>query len=175
MKENKLIKYSLIIAVLGIWGLIGYRVYQSMNPTMTLPTTANNYLPKAVKDQSLSFSVMANYRDPFLSNTITAVATQSSQPFSPPRSVSVAPPPVIKQQPTPKPKRAKRVQFPLIIYKGYIQNNQNQKKRALVKIDKRQKTMTIGDEMEGIRIMGIYTDSLKVVKEGKFKTIRRAL
>lgn len=67
MKNKKNI-YFLIPAVLLIWGIIGFRIYSSINPTNNktkIIVQTGKFQPK-VTIKKESYILLANYRDPFL-------------------------------------------------------------------------------------------------------------
>ncbi|TJY37397.1 hypothetical protein [Pontimicrobium aquaticum] len=70
--NNKLKTYVLLIIVIGVWGLIGFKVWSNFNPDIPEAKAKNlnvSFSPKAnVKIDS--FSIQETKRDPFL-GTIT--------------------------------------------------------------------------------------------------------
>lgn len=60
--------YLLLGAVLFIWGAVGYRIYKGISPSETAlnaETAQVNFKPKEPVEKD-TFSIVADYRDPFL-------------------------------------------------------------------------------------------------------------
>jgi len=71
--KNKKNIYFLIPAVLLIWGVIGYRIVKSINPTppdTTHRVAVVDFKPKAMV-VSKPYTIKADYRDPFLGTMAT--------------------------------------------------------------------------------------------------------
>ncbi|WP_405567968.1 hypothetical protein [Polaribacter sp. Asnod6-C07] len=60
--------YILLLAVLGIWGTIGYQIYNRMNPSVPelKVLLAQNSFQKIPSVTSSMYELQAEYRDPFL-------------------------------------------------------------------------------------------------------------
>ena len=70
-KNNK--TYLLLAVVIGIWGFIGFRLLNVVNPSPienTAFVSNETYVPKQLKARD-TFSLALNYRDPFL-GTVSA-------------------------------------------------------------------------------------------------------
>ncbi len=79
MKKNQR-TYLLLALVLGVWGLIAYRVFGVINPNPTKPeqlVVSNNFKPQGLKERD-TFSIVADYRDPFLGTAPVAKKTKTS-------------------------------------------------------------------------------------------------
>ncbi|AOW20780.1 hypothetical protein [Urechidicola croceus] len=125
MKNKKNI-YFLVPAVLLIWGLIGYRVYKALNPSETRITSAQNiatFIPKKI-EQSNSYEIQANYRDPFL-GTITSKTNTKNTVNSTTNKILTS--------------------FPTIIYKGIVSPRTSRKSAAFfIQINGQQSMLNIG-------------------------------
>ena len=66
MKSKKNI-YFLLPTVLIVWGLLGYRVFSTINPSnnQQIATNATVFKPRQFKEAK-SFTINTSYRDPFL-------------------------------------------------------------------------------------------------------------
>lgn len=66
--KNKTKTYILLLAVLGIWGLIGYKIISTLNPETPespQPDFVENFKPQSVKIKD-TFSIQTLEKDPFL-------------------------------------------------------------------------------------------------------------
>ena len=107
MKNKKNI-YFLLPAVLIIWGLLGYRIFSTVQPNNTsnnLTTSQVVFKPNEFKE-SKPFIVNLDYRDPFLGTTTTVKKTKNK----------------LKIKAKPQPKKP----FPQIVYKGVVSGTTNQ-------------------------------------------------
>ena len=79
--------YTLLIAVLGIWGTIGYQIYQRMNPNVPQikELKVQNTFQKIPIAETSVYKLREEYRDPFLGGypkkKITVVNKTSKTPF----------------------------------------------------------------------------------------------
>ena len=99
MKNKKNI-YFLLPAVLLIWGLIGYRIFNAIQPTTLTQQEVSsvNFTPKPLVTAE-RFSLQMDYRDPFL-----------------------GPKKVVKKtvQPTKRQVKTPAKPFPAVVYKGLV-------------------------------------------------------
>lgn len=162
MKDNKTMKYLLGVALLGIWGLLAFRLYHRYyaNDELMIPI---DYAP--AQDELLrqdSFAILANYRDPFLGNKLqqprisSNTAEDSRFNRRPSRSNRT-----LKKQP---------LVFPKIDYKGTVALK-NGTEAALVTIDHQFMNWRKGERYQGLSLKKIYPDSILVSYKGVEKTI----
>lgn len=134
MKNKKNI-YFLIPAVLFIWGVIGYRIVKTVNPSS--PKNVSVEIIETFKPQTMqemeSYALRVNYRDPFLGTIVTV------KPNSKKRVIAI-----------PK----VQIVFPVIVYKGMIAP-QNKKKLPvfLIQINGQQYVLKLKAEEQGISII----------------------
>jgi len=120
MKNKKNI-YFLLPAVLLVWGLLGYRIFSSVNPTnkrQQTIATFNSFKPQLLQE-SETFIINTNYRDPFLGTFAQNKITKSKKVTN-----------TISKKPT--------ASFPSIIYKGLVSPNGKQQQVFLINIDEQQ-------------------------------------
>ena len=135
--------------VLIIWGIIGFKVVNTLSPEPQ-PTVVSEQIslapkPKVKKD---TFSLMANYRDPFL-------GTLPSRPAK-----------VAKQLPkkTPVVKRN-------IVYSGSVAQSGSGNTLYFVAIDGKQYIMSPNEEMDQVKLLKGTTGHIKVRYNGIVETI----
>ncbi len=158
--EKQTTKYLLAIAVIAIWGLLGYRIYKKVYPDndFFIPTTNDFVLEKNTAIDS--FQLLVNYRDPFLGNKIK----QRQQPISTERQVNVGKP--TKNFNLTKPKKAT---FPKLSYKGSIYLDSG-RKVALISFNKHMVNLGLGESFEEITLLAIQEDSIRLGFKGQEKT-----
>lgn len=161
MKNKKLV-YVLLPLVVLIWGIIVYRIFTSINPdspnvTGRQSSLVTDTLQKNVPD---TFTIVANYRDPFLG----ALPVAPSKPgFSVTKPVAKAPEP---------PKETIPVLWPSLSYSGMVRNKDSKKQMALIQINNSMHSMQINETVAGVQLLGIYPDSIIVVFNKQKKTIK---
>lgn len=67
MKKNQK-TYLLLALVLTVWGILGFRIVKTVNPSaeeLPMATNIGKFRPEVIKQRN-TFSIVANYRDPFL-------------------------------------------------------------------------------------------------------------
>ena len=133
MKNKKYI-YFLIPAALFIWGGIGYRIVKTINPSTPKNISVNaigTFHPQTIQ-QLEPYTILANYRDPFLGTLTTGK-------------------PRLKKK---KSKSKAKVLFPNIVYKGMIApQNKNTSSVFLVQINGRQHLLKHNIEEVGVRVV----------------------
>lgn len=154
--KNKKLTYAFIPVVIAIWGYVFYNLFGSkgsddktINFRKVNPTEQISPLPLD------SFSILADYRDPFLGNMVeneNRVKTGSGVAA-----------PVIKGN-TPWPK---------VTYFGRIKNQTNNKQLILIQINGKQRRMQLNQETDGITLMKISRDSVQVKFNKELKYIKR--
>jgi hypothetical protein len=143
--------YGLLLAVLLIWGIIGYQIYKRLNPASPeLSTTALNTDFERQQAVATSFyEVHPEYRDPFLGKY-------------------------------PQKKRHKAVKkkivlpkitapFPNVMYNGVIEGNESQ--LYILTINGRQEIVKLGQEIQKIKLISADTKQAIVKFEGVRKTV----
>ncbi len=140
--------YGLLIAVLVIWGLIGYQIYIRLNPStpeLAAFTVQSTFKKQQVVETSF-YEVKAEYRDPFLGGF---------------------PKKKVRKKRIVKPKEI--VRFPRIIYNGVIQGNTS--KSYILTINNSQELVKLGQEVQGVKLVTANTKEAIVKFKGVKKTI----
>lgn len=152
MKSKKNI-YLLVSAVLFIWGVIGYKIYATLNPEDTIELTQHNvvnFKPAAIKEVD-KFTINANYRDPFLGKLVTKKTQKEAN----------------------KKKGAPVIQFPQIIYKGMIApKGSNQKEVFFVTINNTQQFLSVGKQIDGVHLLNGNNKQIIISFQNSKKTIQ---
>ncbi|MDL5514851.1 hypothetical protein QSE00_23780 [Arenibacter sp. M-2] len=149
MKKNKK-TYLLLIVVFAIWGVLGFKIVNTINP----PKDQKAYSPNNVKFTPPAklirdtFSILANYRDPFLGSL-----------------------PVPKVQKTHKIKEIPKEREIEILYTGFIKESSSGAKIFFIDIDREQHMMSINDTFKEVRLLSGNTEKVKVKVRGKIKNI----
>lgn len=160
--KNKTTTYGLLVAVLFIWGYVFYKAIDSVAAS---DNTGN--IVKPVKDRIAApdislmpdtFTLMADYRDPFLDKpyTETSIDTSRRNIISTPKPVKIEP----------------YIDWSIIRYSGVIQNANSKQAIALVNIKGKDYMMTEGAVNDGVKLIKNQKDSIKVLFQGKSKFIR---
>lgn len=169
--KNKKSLYILIPLTLMVWGIIGYRI---LNHVRSEDNTVV-YSKTNISDANLfentpdTFFIENNYADPFLKGTF---------------SVSRRPDPVKQtsnKKPTPTPNRIamrrrmeeQNLRWPNVIYNGLIINEKDQTQTVLVSINGKQKLMKPLEECDGVKVLKIYNDSLRIGYQEQEKSIAK--
>ncbi|MGP1994244.1 hypothetical protein D9V96_020355 [Zobellia laminariae] len=144
--------YFLLSLVLIVWGLLGYEIIKTINPaednSPTL-TTSEKFVPKTIKERD-TFSITANYRDPFL-GTIT--------------NENVAKKPKIK--------RVKKIEAPSkqVSYSGFITETNTGNKIFFITIGNQQHMMSLGEVQDSVKLISGNKETVKIRYGNVSKTI----
>jgi len=152
MKQKKM-KYVLIAGVLLIWTLVVVRVIRGMGRDKHISLTMSTVKPMPVLTDEDSFTLYANYQDPFLREKI-----ESTEDID---SVHIAP--VLKEEP-------QKVHLP-IVYHGLITNSVTKNKIALVSIRNTDYSLHEDEKSGDITIKKISKEYIDIVSNGNRERI----
>ncbi|NAS32034.1 hypothetical protein GTQ40_13695 [Flavobacteriaceae bacterium R38] len=150
--KNKRNTYILLVLVLVVWGMIGYRIFSSLGSDNNAVQTKNvtvNFKPKAIKDQD-TFSIGNYSRDPFLG------------------TFKIKPKPVKKRQISAV---KKEIQWPAVRYSGLIGAVNSDQQIYFVFVDNVQYLMKLKDEMNGVKLLKASKERITVSFQKQQKTI----
>jgi hypothetical protein len=154
--KNKIMMGLLILAAAGLWLYIGQRIYHtwfSAGETMTSEAP----LSIITKEDQWpdTFSIKANYRDPFLVSTpLKKIVTQL-----PPKKVN---PPPVPAKP-----------WPELSYGGMIRNEKTNQQLALLTINGRSELVSAGKVYEELEVKKIFKDSIQLGFGKELKMVRK--
>ncbi len=169
LKDNKSTRILLGIALLGIWGTVIYRVYQSMQGN-EIPTTTFNLQDWTTPntEANSTFQLALDYNDPFLKKGGTQIV--NNEPIT--TTISTPSPAVNLEAVLPKAK-PKNVTFPNIRYIGYVQNTGSLQKSVLLKVNGKKYKRQLGGMIDKMHITMVTKDSVQVYLDGGSKMIYR--
>jgi hypothetical protein len=152
--KNKTKTYLLLIAVLGIWGTVAYKIANGISPEQTEVTSQSfdvAFNPKKEKTID-TFSITPVERDPFL-GTLSTKKQASKQT----KKVKAAVP---------------DVKMPTITYGGLIQKQQSRAKIFVVNINNKQYLLKQGQTAADVKLVRGSKSSIVVRFNGKNQTIK---
>lgn len=159
--KNKKLLYLLVPLMMAVWGSVFYRIF---NGSGGGDTFVNDYMAPVMIPPMLqrdSFVLITKYKDPFLGRGPKSTQTQNPVSTTPPKVKVVVPPkPVIP--------------WPELSYGGLIRNTNSGKSLALLTVNGQQKLAISGQEVAGITIEEMWSDSLMVTFGKEARTIRKA-
>jgi hypothetical protein len=151
--NNKYLKYFLIVAAIGIWGLIIYRIIQASkggpDASIGFDSTPGNLMTDVTAD---TFTLNADYPDPFIPEKEEEDSVSESK--SPDENIGV-----------PSPELAPLSEESiagLIKFRGIVENPQKKIRVAIVSINGREYVVHERDKVEGIYITKIMREKLKI-------------
>ena len=159
----KAMRYVLLAAVVVVWSLILYKVLRAVDNDAPLPATNNKSIKTITSSQEDTFSLLANYNDPFLAPDMMyaddMVFPQSKG------EVDTAP------RKTPPPPEVIDISF--IRYIGMIQNTTRKVKAAVLIIRGKEILMTEGQTAENITVLNISKSGITIRYKNKKMIISR--
>ena len=157
--KNKKLTYFLVLVVVAVWGMIIYRVFESLNIGDDLPETPIAVKKEVYDDYELkkdTAKLLLNYRDPFgLTKQKDTVATAGA---------ASAKPVIIK-------KIKPAIDWSFITYSGYIRNPETKKLIAILTIHDKRTMLAEGEVFERVKLLKNMRDSVKVGFAGAVKYI----
>ena len=165
-ESNNKLKPVLIVAVIFIWGGIIFRVVGMFSSSGDNTLLFDNNLSEQnhYKFKTDSFSIAANYSDPFLSKRYRRNTSASAQT------------PVKKKKQSPKIEKKQEIKkcaWPNLVFGGLIHNNENENKTALLQLNGKKLLVKNGDIINDITIVSVTSDSVLLKKDICSKTIYR--
>jgi hypothetical protein len=159
--NNKYLKYFLVVAVIGVWAAIILRVVKGIGPgpspdPVSSPVVKNDWRPSID-----TFSLYADYPDPFLAAGDTAATDISTKPTLPPQ-----PAPLAANQVQPKEPIGSIIQF-----NGIITNPQKRSLVGLVTIRGKEFLVKEKDKIGDIRIKKLGKNQVVILYKGDLYTI----
>lgn len=152
----------LIPLVVGLWGLIAYRMISFGNEPDAIPVASFTPLPDDVGELTNdTVELLANYRDPFLGKVWSP---RKSGAASNSAATGTIKPKSVKKPKTPPPVTV----WPAIEYRGQISSSKGGR-FAVLTIDEKELLLKENQEARDVTIHKIYKDSviLKYQKETK--------
>ncbi len=149
--------YLLLGAVLVIWGVLGFRIVKTVNPPDPETTQApakDRFQPMKIMERD-TFSIAANYRDPFL-----GTIPKSKKPSSAKATKG-------KQEIKPKlPEKN-------ITYSGFVNEKGSNQKIFFITVDGQQLMLSKNQQQEGVKLVSGNDENIRVRYNGLTKIIKR--
>ena len=150
--KNKTKTYTLLILVLSIWGIIGYKIIATVNsalPEIASQNFEHTFNPKTNTEVD-TFSIQSSERDPFL-GTLYIKKKSIPQKIKP---------------------KTPLVWLP-IIYHGNISKQNAKAKVYIISIDNQQHLMKTGQTINEIKLVRGNNSNIIVSYKGVRKTIEK--
>jgi hypothetical protein len=160
--QNKKALMFLVPVALALMSVVVYKFYKALNPSKEQYAKVINTVYTDKADTAISadtFSIIADYRDPFLGKIISAEVPKATN--------------YIPRQPKPEKPPLTPVKWPAITYGGVIKNQKSNKQVVLVSINGQGNFMKAGEEAQGILLKQVYKDSIVLVYEKETKVVRK--
>ncbi|MBI2269772.1 MAG: hypothetical protein HYU69_05370 [Bacteroidetes bacterium] len=150
--------YLMVPVVIAIWAYVFYSIFGNKDkPDKDLLHPANAARLNNTTGQPVdTFSIKADYRDPFLDKLMGGEQ---------PKSASAIKTPPVKVQPL--------TTWPQVAYFGIIKNQTGNKQLALLQINGKQSRMQLNQMAGDITLMKITKDSVQVKFGKEMKYVRR--
>ncbi|TJZ50572.1 hypothetical protein FAZ15_21360 [Sphingobacterium olei] len=162
--NNKALVYILLAVVVGVWGYVIYRVFSAVSGDEGQVIMASRPVNIAVQDLDYytvkdSLFLSLNYRDPIYNSGDAADDEIGEQGevdlhYTDPYAVYVEPEPQVD-----------------ISYQGFIENESNKKRIAIVTISGNQYMMAKDDRQQEITVRNIQPDRIIITHKNETKTI----
>lgn len=160
MQQKKKNIYILLPIVILVWGFVFYQLYGYFFSTPSYANTEEKTIINIDEIKKDTFSIVANYRDPFLSqkraqtvNHRVAVKTNGSK---------------TKKNSTPT-----VLKWPSIQYKGMIKNNNSERRVAIVTVDGKERIVKEGTTLNELKVVKIEKETITVFFQDEQKTINK--
>jgi hypothetical protein len=154
--KNKTKTYVLLVAVLGIWGMIGYKILNGLNPE--IPKTSNQDLGITFEPKHNTaidtFSISPIERDPFLGTLATNKKSHKSYKV--------------------KPLTLKAIEnIPTVTYSGLVQKENTSNQIFVVNINTNQYLLKKGQTADSVKLVRGNSKEIVIHYKNKLQTIKR--
>ena len=143
-----------------VWGVVFYQLYLYFfsSPIYTQQEVKETVNIDEIKRDT--FSIVANYRDPFLGKKLKTYNRKNRKNG------------LIK---TTRVKTLKSIEkpWPIITYKGMIKNNNSNRRVGILKVGAKEHLVKEGDVIEGVKIITVEKQLVKVLFQKESKTITK--
>lgn len=162
--KNKKTLYLLVPLVVGLWGLIGYRIWSTVQPTEeAVEPIALAPISRAAVDTAAVYVPTLNYADPFLKGIrFQARSTPSASTTPKPKPTTPAIP-----EPTPEPPKVWPVR-----YQGYVLEG-GKPSVAMLAIDTTFASLGLGQSLQGYTLKALRLDSVQLEHQSETRWFRR--
>jgi hypothetical protein len=164
--KSKPLTYLLIVSVAAVWGIIFYRIFSASGEEGLpfKPLVQSRLTDESLEDYTLkdTFTLLLNYRDPFLS--------KSSEPAAP--ALSSNTPAVVNSTFAELKPQKPPVNWEGVKYTGFISNAAGKRLVALMTIQGKEYMLAEGQSASGVKLLKNMKDSVKVSYQDKIKNIR---
>lgn len=160
-KQSKKVQLVLVIALIVVWGLVIYR-FRKMNNTEDETSEIDRYITPANMlgaQKQDSQALLLNYPDPFLAvnegaeNKKTGIHNISTR-----RSIVYLPKSGLRKPP--------------VQYRGYSKDK-DERNRARLVVSGKNLTIAEGEQTDNLQLISVFRDSVHLVWEGIFFSIKR--
>lgn len=160
MQQKKKIIYILMPIVILVWGFVFYQLYGYFFSTPSYANTEEKTIINIDEIKKDTFSIVANYRDPFLSQK--KIQTTNHQVAVKTNGLT-----------TKKNSAPTVLKLPSIQYKGMIKNNNSEKRVAIVNIDGKERIVKEGTTLNELKVVKIEKETITVSFQDEQKTINK--
>lgn len=164
---KKKINIILIIAVLALWGTVGFRVvnrhFTSNEETIENSLQKNSFTLKLINKDT--FILEKIDRDPFLNKQFQAENTVF-------RKIISNFPSIKKTTVSKSPLNTPTLSWPELIYYGYIGSKEKNEELVLLKIDSKLCKLKLNESYNGLIVKKKYKDSIEVFFNSQKRIIK---
>lgn len=149
--------------IILVWGIVFYQLYGYFFASSKYAQAEVMQKIKMEDIKQDTFSIVADYRDPFLGDKIKEHDNNASNNTS-----SNSPKKVVekKEMVADKP-------WPKVVYNGMIKNNNSNKKVGIITVNSKEYLAKVGEQFQEVTILEITKELIKVRFQKETKTINK--
>lgn len=144
--EKKKKRYLLLGAVLIIWGLIGFQIFQYLTPKeeKLISSKVTDYSPTIKQTKKKGYTISEYIRDPFLGG-------------------------IYKKKTRKTPVKSKPMVFPTITFNGMVKGDKQ--KTFIITVNNQQEVLKVGQVFQEVKLVKGNSKEIKIRYKGNYKTI----
>ena len=160
---KKKVNVFLIIAVVSLWAIVGYRIigayfFDVKNESVFLNDYGKHQFKLIEKD---TFKLLAVKRDPFLNKMVSEKNEKKVE-------INAVIP--IKKKINSIKKENLEIPFPVVHYYGYIKSEKKKDEMVILKINNQMKRLRRNETFIELKIVEVFKDSIKLSNGHQIKT-----
>ena len=177
MKKDKRLQFILLIAAVGVWGTLGYRLFNFTKKGEETENATGNFsiLNTVSNNETDSFQLNLQYSDPFLSKgneVMGHINMKDSNSENDNQNTNRRQLSGILSVPKPPTAVKAEKPFPIIIYKGFAMKEGGEVLARIV-INNKNYIMHTTEQHDSIVLLNIQKDSITVSRGEQSKVIKR--
>lgn len=166
--KNKKTTWILLLGVLGIWGILGWKFYAGLHHSEPEVNTVN--ADESVENIDTlvpnNYSLLLDYADPFLGNSDRVIKNNSGRT---PAKINSTP--NLNHQPAPESQQT--IAWPEVHYSGLVKSPTTGKMVGFITVNGQTEFVSEGDAVDVLVVKKLWKDSVAITMGKEMRMVRK--